>query len=304
MLFTLKDLKEFIDSKDQYDLFKFYCPNVSFSTNCSSPLRSGDILPSFRLFYSNGATLFNDFGLGEVGDIYKFVGLLYGLNYNQSKIKIYKDIQGISNISNRQVVSESRKSKTEILYVLKDPSLEDKLYWKDYINDLKTLNKFKIYPISQYLIGSYSFTCKKPTFIFKIGSRIKIYQPGQTIKYLGNTNSSSIQGWEMLKFHDRRLILVSSMKEVLVLHELGIQAIAPNSESTIIPPHIMNFLKFYFNIEILYDWDNAGRKNALKHSVLYNLPINKLQFNNYKMKDLSDFKKQYGFNSLKNVILQ
>ena len=302
MLFTLKNLRNYIDSKNHYDLFKFYCPNASLNSNCSSPLRAGDSTPSLRLFYSNNTLLFNDFGLGEVGDIYKFVGMLYGLNYEQSKIKIYKDLENIPNVSNRQIIPDNVKSKTEIFYKYKKPDYQDILYWRDYINDLNTLNKFRIYPISQYLIGDYNFNCKLPTYLFKIGSRVKIYQPGQNIKYLGNTNSSSIQGWEMLNFHNRRLLLVSSMKEILVLHELGIQAIAPNSESTIIPAKILNFLMFYFDIEILYDWDNAGRKNALKHSRLYNLPIHELQFENFNVKDISDFRKKYKFNTLKNVI--
>ena len=305
MIFTATNKKAEVDSVHPLLLFKKYCPSVNTDSNCRSPLRVGDNLPSFRLFYSNNALLFNDFGLGETGDIYKFVRILFGLTYAQAIDKLYRDIKNIPDeIKTKPIfIPEDTVSKSEILYDYRKVKTEDNVFWSKILNELKTLNLFDVYPISRFKVKDYIFNCKNLTYVFHVGSRLKIYQPGNTIKYMGNTNSNSIQGWQMLNFDIKKLYLVSSLKEVIVLYEQGVQAIAPNSESTLISPKVMNFLKFYWDIEILYDWDKAGLINARKHSVKYNLPISKLQFKKMKTKDLSDFREIYGFSNLSNILL-
>lgn len=302
-MFTSKNLiEEIYKNHNDLDLFKFYVPNISLNQNCQSPLRNDDNEPSFSLYVNRNNNLnFCDHGLKMTGNVFELIKLLYDINYKQSVEKIYCDLNNIP-YSLKVLNLKNKPKKAEIDYYLKKPNINDKNFWLQYLNNLQTLNLFKIYCLMYYGFKNYKFY-SKDSYIFKVGTRVKIYQPFKEPKYFGNTNSNSIQGWHMLNFDKKDLLLVSSMKEVIVLFELGYQAIAPNSESTIISPKIINYLKFYWNIQILYDWDKAGLINAKKHSVMYNIPINNKQFDNMKPKDISDFRKIYGFGQLKNYFI-
>lgn len=281
------------------DLFHLYCPDASLDDNCRSPLRFDDNEPSFRLFWSNGTLFFNDFGLGEVGDIVKFVRLMYNLSYREALEKIYMDIHHIdNNISPTQYKVESGRSKSVIKFKARKPKKEDFEFWSQYLNDMNTLSEFKVFPISSFSINGSIIYCNSITYAFVIGSRIKIYQPYGKPKYLGNTNKNSIQGWDKL---GGNVYLVSSLKEVLVLYEQGITAIAPNSESTRIEEHVISLIKQKAHVKILYDWDVAGLKNASVHSLLYGIEVSKLQYLETDVKDLSDYRKKYGFNKFKQL---
>jgi DNA primase len=73
----------------------------------------------------------------------------------------------------------------------------------------------------------------------------------------------------------------------MVLHELGIPAICPNSESTSIPNGMLKELRKRFQyIVSFYDYDNAGIQAALKLDIPYMFL--------FKSKDISDFYKKYG----------
>jgi len=299
-MFTSKNIKHEIQKYSDFEIFKHYCPDVSLSRNCQSPLRNDDSDASFNLFYNrNGNLTFHDFGLGVSGNVFEFVKLLYGISYEDSVIRIYKDLKGVPH--NKKIVTRKTNTKSKFNYGLRKPLVKDKMFWKQYLNSLSTLNVGKVYPLNYFVINNNFF---KPSnaYLFKVGSRVKIYNPNNKPKYFGNTNSSSIQGWHMLNKNRKDLLLVSSMKEILVCYELGIQAIAPNAESVLIPPKIMNFLKFYWDIEILYDWDKTGKTSALKHSAQYNIKINKFQFDNVKAKDISDFRKLYGYSQLNDYV--
>lgn len=307
MFFTGDVKKMLLSEYSELDILSYYIPDYDLNNNIRSPLRlGGDRDPSFSIYTHYHKVYWYDHGLGRGGDIFEFVRIQKGLNYISEVFeKIYEDLKKNkvkSIVNNDFTINKKSKiyEKSHIKLLIRKPLSRDINFWKQYLYDLETLNTFKVHPIRGYMLNNSYFEVSKHAYGFIIGSRVKIYQPYYKPKYFGNTNSNSIQGWNLLNFNRRKLLLVSSLKEVMVLYEQGIQAIAPNSESTLISTKVMKFLKFYFDIEILYDWDLIGRLNAKKHSNIYNLQISKYQNLEINVKDISDFRKKYG--NLKQII--
>jgi hypothetical protein len=306
-MFTTKSKKRQLEQYDDKYLFSLYISDFHVGDVIRSPLRDDDNIPSFSTHYYNGRIMFKDFKTNQSGNIIQLVMYLFNLNFFQAVDKIisdaYKnkpDFTKSKTIYKNENIQLNNGDTKRFIPLFRKPEEEDKLFWKSYC-ELNSLDKFNIYCVSGYFYNTYKVNFNK--YVFKIGSRYKFYNPGNTPKYFGNTNSNSIQGWHMLNFDKKDLILVSSMKEVIVLYELGIQAIAPNAESVLISPKVLKFLKFNFNIKIWYDWDIAGLTNAKKHSKIYNLKIDKRQFLFPKeVKDVSDFRKKYGFNITKEYL--
>ena len=85
------------------------------------------------------------------------------------------------------------------------------------------------------------------------------------------------------------------MKDVMCLYNLGITAIAPNSETLFISEEELENLSRRFKvISVLYDQDKAGKANMAKirrsYPDLFYFVIPK----NLDAKDISDFYKKYG----------
>ena len=113
-------------------------------------------------------------------------------------------------------------------------------------------------------------------------TKFKLYRPlSTTFKWLAKTNKNVLWGLTQLPLQGKLLVITKSLKDVMVLHELGIPAICPNSESTNIPN---GMLKEY--IVSFYDYDNAGIQAALKLDIPYMFL--------FKSKDLSDYYKKHG----------
>jgi 5S rRNA maturation endonuclease (ribonuclease M5) len=80
------------------------------------------------------------------------------------------------------------------------------------------------------------------------------------------------------------------MKDKWVLNRLEYEAIAPQSESTIIPAKIMDYLfAIYPRIVLFYDNDEAGKEFTNKMISLYPELSGIFIPNEYKEKDISDF---------------
>ena len=153
------------------------------------------------------------------------------------------------------------------------------------------------------------FTCKSVSYAFKFKNRYKIYSPyEEKNKWLSNTNKKDVQGYNQLPNKGERLIITSSLKDVMCLYSAGYNSIAMQSEMQIPDEKLISELKQRFNtIEILYDndfnkIDNPGQVMANKICNLYG-------FNNiclprtFESKDPSDLvSKEGSFNELKIIL--
>ena len=170
----------------------------------------------------------------------------------------------------------------------------DKSFWERYLITKKTLLKFDVSPISHYWINENRFTCNEITYAYKIGKKYKIYAPNEEYKWTSNTTNKHVQGYKQLPNTGNLLILTSALKDVMCLYEMGIPAIALQSEMIMPDEKLITHLKSRFKeIAIFYDNDftnpnNPGQTMANKIKEKYYF-TNIFVPDEYCCKDLSDY---------------
>tara|TARA_R110002020_G_scaffold85441_3_gene210912 strand:+ start:3703 stop:4647 length:945 start_codon:yes stop_codon:yes gene_type:complete len=296
--------KEIVLSKiNELDIFNLFSeeeiyPNV---TICS-PLRI-DNRPSFVVLKSYKKLIWFDFKFGHTGDVFDFVMLKCKCNFKEALVKIIDRVnKGYTPIKcEEDSISNYKK---ELISFYTPFTEKDKEFWQSFNISRKTLTYFNCTAISKYTLDGYTFNSDNLAYKYKVGNRIKLYQPfSKDYKYFGNTNKNSIQGYEFMNFSKSDLYIVASYKEIMIMHELGFTAIAPNSESSLFKKEIMEYLHSKFTrIYVLFDWDDAGKAASLKyHNYYNNLELINIP-KSTEEKDLSDYSKKYGLQETLKLI--
>ena len=309
----------------EYDIFMYYCPNFKeLGKKFSSDLRQ-DKSPTVSIIPYNGKLLYKDFGNSEhVFDCFNYVRFKYNCSFLGALRIIDCDFN--LNLGNKQEAIRftmgvmAFKQNNTVNYIRKQVvlqkkkrlwSIEDMKFWSKYLVSKKTLLSFAVEPISHFWINNNRFTCKSISYAFRFKNRYKIYSPyEEKNKWLSNTRKSDIQGYNQLPYKGERLIITSSLKDVMCLYEIGCNAIALQSEMQMPEEKLINELKERFQtIDILYDNDfdnvnNPGQTMAKKICELYGL-------NNICIpcqlgcKDPSDLVKETGsMIELKNILYE
>ena len=130
---------------------------------------------------------------------------------------------------------------------------------------------------------------------------------------MSNTNSKYIQGYDQLPKKADLCIITSSLKDVMCLFEMGIPAIAMQSEMQLPSREVIEELKQRFQrLAVFYDNDftnpsNPGQTMAAKICKEYYPIKNILIPDEYGVKDLSDyiakFKRTEGLKTLIDIQL-
>ena len=291
----------------EYDIYAKYIGEFKVGMIYNSPFRK-DKNPSFGIYYSKRTKqlLFKDHGTGECGNVIKFVQLYTGItNYSD----ILKDIVNKLNITNNTKLTTTKEYKppeeTVIGVVRQDFTEADIKYWSRFNIPLKTLKKYNVSSIKYYLCngivkGIYKDT--NPMYAYKVYNNFKIYRPlgDKRSKWRNNLTEYDVQGYEQLPQKGDILVITKSMKDVMCLHEMGIPAVSPSSESTFLPDKILEDLKKRFKrIIILFDRDITGIRYLRKISLKTGLePM--LIHKKFKAKDISDAIELNGFKTIKN----
>lgn len=292
-------LDELISNIGDYNIYAYYL-GTSFKVGCPmhSPLRSKDNNPSFCIFYSskNNKLLYKDFGTGDSGDCIQFVKNYYRLNSSkEAKFKIITELSNNIPHVGKSFKFEPILAEEKTKFTLEEQSFTtyDLKYWNSYCVSIPTLNKYRVVSVAKLYVKDillWTYSPENPIFGYKIKDSIKCYRPfgGKGYKFRTNCSIYDIQGIEQLPKKSDLLIITKSMKDVMVLYELGYISIAPNSEGASIPTDIMLDLKERFtNIIILYDNDKAGIQTSTKLASIYNLKCIYIP-TEYKCKDVSD----------------
>lgn len=264
-------------------------------------------------------------------DCFDLVKFLYNCNFAEALEHINKDMNlGLSNqhsiISNKRrkinndssVKETSYKRKINYQVTSRNWNNKDVEYWSKFNISTDTLTKFNVVPVKLFKSDSddyinfklkYKYNEEDPcyAFIFKRKNkvRVKLYRPFNSIlKWQGNITSSDIFGYDQLPDYTNTIYICSSLKDLMCLYEMGLTAIAPQSETTDIPNEILDDLKNRCNkLIILFDNDSAGisqsKKYALKYSCRYiELPT----INNCK--DVAEFVESIGIEETKKIIIK
>lgn len=274
-----------------------------------SPLRH-DSQPSFSLFYRYGRLRAKDHVSGGfVGDVFDYVSLIYKLTYTQTLRRVYEDFK----LGTRQlepvlslIIDKPRvvlPKATEILYeaIMRQYNDYDIEYWFSYGISYDTLLYYDVSCVNiLYSNGlcCYTYQYGDPCYeyLFKSGHS-KYYRPfaSKNLKFRGNINNNEdMQGYWQCTMNKEDpgniLVLTKSMKDVMLLHEYGIEAVAIHGESHSYNEDFLRHVQERYHLVVsLYDKDRAGICGARQLWREYRIPA--LFVPKGCGKDISDMKK-------------
>ena len=314
--------KETVLSKiREIDIFSYYCSSFKeLNVGFCSELRE-DSNPSVAISMFNGRLLYKDFGHPDHSfDCFKYVEYLYNCSFFEA-LKIIDNDFALNLHSNKAemdftrgvlVMRSSKKVFTKKVVIIKKKSRnwmqKDAKFWSKYLISKKTLRTFGVCPISHYWINENRFSCDL-SYAYRIGKKYKIYSPYGEVKWSSNTTKKHIQGYSQCPERGDICIITSSLKDVMCLFEMGIPAIAMQSEMQMPGEETIKTLKERFKkVAVFYDNDfdnpnNPGQTMAAKicqkYYPLKNIVIPDL----YQLKDPSDYVAHFGtFEGLRTLI--
>ena len=270
-----------------------------------SPLRV-DHKPTCS-FYRGRQLYFKDFATGECLSFENVVMKKYGCNYHEA-LKIIATDFGIIDGSKPKVVPIQprfkKEKKTIIQIEAKSFTKEELEWWEQFGITKNILTKYRVYSCKTvFLNGRIEsiYDSKCPSYGYYFGNEEgrelwKIYYPyRKNFRFIGNIKTTTIQGYNQLPKKSKLLVITKSLKDCMVLYNLGIAAIAPQSETQFIEDNVLEVLKKRFkHIVLLFDNDQTGLEftNKIKRKYKWITPM--IIPLKYKAKDISDFYKAYG----------
>lgn len=286
--------KETYQKVSDYDIFSRYIPGFKINNLIRSPLRE-DSHPSFSTYKTSNSIRFRDFSTGDNGNAIEFVKQLFKLpTIKEAYDKVKEEFTDYT------PTTYTHFTETKNIGIVRQPfTKEDLEFWKKYNISKDTLERYEVFSIKNYLVNDVlkgTYTQDNPMYAYKIYNRFKIYRPlaDKFYKWRQNLSNWDMQGFAQLKDKGNLLIITKSLKDVMVLSELGFNAVAPPSESAMIPPEVIqNLTERFTNIILLYDRDKAGMKSSREMMKKYNLDFMFIP-KKFGVKDISDFIKLHG----------
>lgn len=307
MTLSLNDIKNYVTD---YDIYSYYLGKFQIGKLLHSPLRNDDRVPSFAIFPSRtGGLLFKDHGSGQSGNALTFVKLMLNKDdtttLKRELLNILKKVNPTK--LSKRTIQYSALPSMDIGIVRQPFTNIDLQYWAQFRITKDTLKFYNVFSIKYFLCNNIVRSIYKnenPMYAYKVDNKFKIYKPlaSKYTKWRSNLSNYNVQGLDQLRQCKSKdlLIITKSMKDVMVLYEMGYNAISPSSETTFIPDDIYKKLRKEFGrIILLFDRDKTGVRRTRKLSREYGIPgilVNK----KFKAKDISDAVKINGFEVIKN----
>lgn len=324
--------KENILSKvTEQQIYEFYLgEDISFSKKVSAPFRQ-DNNPSLSfLLTTKGNILWRDWGdvtmdrsAGVIDFVIRVKGCLFTNALHYINIDMNLGLEGSDNLLKNYVpevipIPKKRdvsKPNTEKIIEIEPRHFDsfDIGYWGSYGIELSTLATYDVRPIKRCWIDNMlvrSHVVENPSYAYRferdyLDIKYKIYTPLglPRTKWLGNAGKEIIQGEDQLTFKGEFLIITKSLKDVMVLSEMGIDAIAPQSESIFInKDDVEQYINWYGGkVYILYDNDEFGYTLSQKFSKQYSIPAIYIPME-FNSKDISDMAREYSLDRAKHTI--
>jgi len=175
-------------------------------------------------------------------------------------------------MGHRGYVTKLRETPKKVVIIKKKSRnwmQKDVEFWSKYLISKKTLTIFAVTPISHYWINANRFSTPLG-YAYRIGLKYKIYSPYEEIKWVSNTTKKHVQGFVQLPEKGNLVVLTSSLKDAMCMFEMGISAVALQSEMQMPEEEFINALQERFKtIAVFYDndfnkVDNPGQTMAIK----------------------------------------
>ena len=271
-------------------------------------------------FYKNkkGNLIFKDFA-GISGDVVTVVMEIFQCSYYQALRIIANDFDLVSYSKmdknppkleyTGSVMEETSSAKIQV--EIQDFSDKELDWWDNFGITLETLKLFRVYSVKSVFLNDRYFTSSSnssPIYGYYGGKNSdkeelwRLYMPTKiNYRFLSNWSSSIIQGIKQLPKTGENLVITKSLKDVMSLYEIGLNSIAPISETIVISNNKYNRLSSAFNkIVLLYDNDLAGVKSAKKYKKEYNVRC--IFIKRKYAKDISDLIKKLNYPQRLNMI--
>lgn len=212
---------------------------------------------------------------------------------------------------NNDIIAELTGTAAEIRIVRKEWDGVEIGFWLGFGITLSTLKLFHVYPLQGfYLNGRYYDVSEKLAFAYRLGyGQYQLYFPmNQRGKKFLTNHGEAILGYHVAEDIDHEFLFnQKSLKDIMVLYEMGYYAVGPIGESNSLTEVFDTIDGMAPLIVNWYDFDYAGIKatNRLRrergwgHVFLTN---GKYGTTDYGAKDISDFVKIHGLEAGKNVV--
>lgn len=314
--------KEFLLERNSQETYLSYYLGLPVKKGLyKNPLRADHKVTCAFYKNSRGDIIFKDFGTDFSGNFISVVMYKYNCSYYKA-LRIIANDFGYIDAKNLEknpkpieicdtIFEETKECVIQVK--AQDFTKEELDWWKQFGITEKTLKKFRVFSCATIWLNGYIFTRSDknhPIFGYYRGKNDngtelwRIYLPNHRSKeprFLSNWKSTMIQGSQQLPKEGGDLLVVTkSLKDVMSLYELGITAIAPNSENLFVAEAQYNKLKQKFKkIVIFYDNDLSGISNMNKFRKQFPDIIPFWIPRKYECKDVSDFVKKYGIEEIK-----
>lgn len=301
---------------DDFNIFKFYIERtgteLKVGKSILSPLRD-ESNPSFIVYVNeNGKLMFKDFASGDSGSAIDMVMKIYDLSFGNSVIKIYNDMfvdNDYSHIDKKPFTKEVyRTEKSNINIEKQKYTLSDYRFWNQFGISIATLLKYNVISAKYIWVNGFlgfTYLNSNPIYVYNFNNNYKIYRPFSVKRYkwrVYGQAENTIEGIEQLNYDNDLLIITKSLKDVMLLDELGYSAVAMSGESVIPKQEFIDEMRAKFkDIVIFLDNDETGLKMSKIISEEYSLPSITLP-KDCKRKDLSDYYKKYGKESAVEIL--
>ena len=250
--------------------------------------------------------MFKDFSTGKGGNKINLIQELFNVSYSHALERMIKDynVYVKENPINRKSIKPVTKWEMWLV-VPRDWYKTDAEYWLQYNIGSSMLEKYNVKPIDYYTMTRESEKIKIDSkymygYYNNNNEVYKVYQPYNK-KHKFHKVMPHVQGLDQLKYDQPYLVICSSLKDAMCLKSFGynIEVIAPDSENTLIKPHIIENLKVkYKKVITLFDNDEAGKRAIATYKSMYDLDGLCLD----KDKDISDSVKNHGIEYVRSIL--
>lgn len=271
--------------------------------NITSLWNKNERTPSMYIFVHKDKNeyYFKDFSSGKYGNKVGFVQELFGISYNEAVHKIISDFNNSEDEVIPIDVSPAENNWIIKSITTRDWNDSDISYWQSFNISKELLISHCVKPLDYYFLQRNNgylkedIRIKKPNmygYYDKNDNLCKVYSPfDEDFKFY--IIEPIVHGLDQLTYSKSNLVICSSLKDLMSLSSFGLnlEAIAANSETTMIEPYLINYLKKkYDKVITLLDCDNAGIKAMKRYKELYNLDSVLFEME----KDISDSIKVHG----------
>ena len=293
--------------------------------NISSPLRTGDSVPSFQIKQtSSGNWVFRDYGgVQQTGNAIQFIQERYGLSFIEAMEKITQDLGLREKVKDYKAIVKNISPVKKSDYV---PNIEFNIipfdskgaaYWNSYNLPIDFLEANNVFQVGLWAIDKKIQKKTEDEVVFAyvpkdLQNKVKILRIGPNVpkEDKWRTNLQNTYLWSYWKYKDnpvKDLFIAKSYKDELVLKFLGYDVISLQSENAkvLLENNVEKIDILAKNKYMVMGSDPQGRQTRIEICRKTNwdyFETDKYLYDRYQMEDPADLVKEFGLECLNNLL--